>query len=133
MSGLIAVQKLTAMGYRFQVEGDALCYEWQGTGKPDPGQVRPLLALVKEHKPEVLAYLSRPTSPERILTCFECGHFRSAVNSPNPTQAFGRCEKRGRGRYGVATACEAIMALSEAPGEAICHQTGARGCNRDCS
>jgi hypothetical protein len=77
MSGLIAVQKLTAMGYRFQVEGDALRYEWQGTGKPDPGQVRPLLALVKEHKPEVLAYLSRPAPPERILSCSECPWYRA--------------------------------------------------------
>lgn len=46
---------------------------------------------------------------ERILTCFDCGHFRLAVNSPNPTQAFGLCEKRNRGRYGCATACEAAL------------------------
>ena len=116
MSGLIAVQKLSALGYRFQVvEGDALRYEWQGTGKPDPSQVRPLLALVKEHKPEVLAYLSRPTSPERVLTCHECGHFRTADNSPNPTQAWGHCKKRDKGRYGVATACEAILTPPDAP------------------
>ena len=60
MNGLAAVKRLTAMGYHFQVEGVALRYEWQGAGKPDPVQVRPLLALVKEHKPEVLAYLKRP-------------------------------------------------------------------------
>ncbi len=110
MNGLIAVQKLSALGYRFQVVGgDALRYEWRGTDKPDPSQVRPLLAQVKEHKPEVLAYLSKPISPERVLTCYECDHFRSAVNSPNPTQAWGHCKKRDKGRYGVAMACEAIL------------------------
>ena len=111
MNGLIAVQKLSDLGYRFQVVGDTLLFKWEGLGKPDPSQVRPLLALVKEHKPEVLAYLSRPTSPERILTCFECNHFRSAVNSPNPTQAFGLCKKLDRGRYGGAMACERISIL----------------------
>jgi hypothetical protein len=119
MNGLVAVERLRAMGYRFQVEGDALRYEWQGRGKPEPSRVRPLLALVKEHKPEVLAYLSRPISPERVLTCYECGHFRPAVNSPNPTQAWGHCKKRNKGRYGVAMACEAIMTAPEAPREAI--------------
>jgi hypothetical protein len=56
------------------------------------------------------------TNPrERILTCYECGHFRPGVNSPNPTQAWGHCEKRGKGRYGVATACEAILTPPDAP------------------
>lgn len=61
---------------------------------------------------------------ERILTCYECGHFRPAVNSPNPTQAWGYCEKRDRGRYGVAMACESILAPPDAIGEAICPQAG---------
>ena len=52
---------------------------------------------------------------ERILTCYECGHFRPGVNSPNPTQAWGHCKKRGKGRYGVATACEAILTPPDAP------------------
>ena len=122
MNGHVAMQKLMAMGYRFQVEGDALRYEWQGIGKPDPAQVRPLLALVKEHKPEVLAYLSRPVPQERVLTCYECGHFRAAVNSPNPTQAWGHCEKRDKGRYGVATACEGALTSTDGPREAICQK-----------
>jgi hypothetical protein len=94
------------------VIGDVLRYEWQGSGKPDPDMVKPLFETVKEHKPEVLTFLSKPAMPERILTCFECGHFRPAV-SPNPTQAFGRCEKRNRGRYGCATACDAALGDQE--------------------
>lgn len=109
MNGLTAVQRLTAMGYRFQVVGDALRYEWHGADKLDPAQVRPLLALVKEHKPEVLEYLIKPGVPvERVLNCYECGHFRPAV-SPNPTQAWGHCEKRNKGRFGAATGCEYIL------------------------
>jgi hypothetical protein len=119
MNGLFALQKLSALGYTFQVEGDGLRYEWRGPGKPDPSRVRPLLALVKEHKPEVLAYLSKSNPPERVLTCYDCGHFRPALNSPNPTQAWGHCRRRGKGRYGVATACEAALTLPDAPGEAI--------------
>ena len=46
---------------------------------------------------------------ECILTCFECGYFRPANRSPNTIQAFGRCEKRKKGRYGCATACEAAL------------------------
>jgi len=48
-------------------------------------------------------------NPERILTCSECDYFRPAVNSPNPTQAWGFCGKLDKGRYGAAMACEAIL------------------------
>jgi len=54
--------------------------------------------------------IEKPAKPtERVLSCFECFHFRLAVNSPNPTQAWGHCRKQNKGRYGVATACEAIL------------------------
>jgi hypothetical protein len=106
-AGIVAIRKLTAMGYRPQLEGESIRLRYEGPDDPDPAQVRPLLALVKEHKPEVLAFLS-PAPPERVLTCYECSHFRPAV-SPNPSQAWGHCEKRNRGRFGAAMACEAIL------------------------
>ncbi|MFZ5449948.1 MAG: hypothetical protein ACOZFS_15055 [Thermodesulfobacteriota bacterium] len=43
-----AVMKLTALGYRFEAAGERLRWRFEGQGKPDPGQVRPLLQLVKE-------------------------------------------------------------------------------------
>jgi hypothetical protein len=65
---------------------------------------------VKAHKLVAIDYLVRkPQTRERILTCFECGHFQPAAKSPNPTQAWGHCRKRDRGRYGVAMACDALM------------------------
>jgi hypothetical protein len=118
-----AVRKLAHMGYRFTVNGETIKGKYEGQGDPDPAQVKPLLEKVKTHKPDVLAYLSKPAPPERILTCYECGHFRPAVNSPNPTQAWGHCEKRGKGRYGVATACEAILTSPDAPALGV-HKNG---------
>jgi hypothetical protein len=53
-----------------------------------------------------------PTSPapqEHILTCSSCPHFEPN-DGPNPQQAWGRCLKRNKGRYGCATACEAALA-----------------------
>jgi len=55
-----AVMKLVSMGYHFEFVGEKVCYEWQGHGDPDPKTVRPLLEPVKAHKPDVLAYLSKP-------------------------------------------------------------------------
>jgi len=51
-----------------------------------------------------------PNPRERVLTCADCPHFE-ANHGPNPRQGWGKCLKRGRGRFGCATGCEA--ALSE--------------------
>jgi hypothetical protein len=106
--GIEAMQQLAHIGYRFIVSGKYIWAKYEGPGDPDAAQVRPLLALLKEHKPQVLSYLN-PAPPERIITCYECGHFQPAV-SPNPTQAFGHCKKRMEGRYGCATACPSLSA-----------------------
>jgi hypothetical protein len=107
--GIEAILKLSSIGFAFEVSGDRLRYRYQGSGEPDLDMMQPLLVLVKEHKPKVLAYLSRPIPPDRALTCYDCGHFRPAVNSPNPTQAWGSCQKRNKGRYGGAMACEVAV------------------------
>lgn len=108
VNGLVAVQKLTAMGYRFRAEGADLRYEWHGPGKPDPARVRPLLDTVRQHKEVVLAYLSRPTPPERVLVCADCPHFE-ANSGPNPREGWGFCRKRNKGQYGCKTACKAVI------------------------
>jgi hypothetical protein len=115
MTAVEALRKLTSLGYRLEPIGDRLRYRYEGPGTPDSNQVRPLLETVKVHKPEVLAYLSKPIPPERVLTCYECGQFRPAVNSPNPTQAWGYCKKRKKGRYGVATACNDVLTSPGTP------------------
>ena len=51
------------------------------------------------------------------MTCYDCGHFHPAVNSPNPSQAWGCCGKRNKGRYGVAMACEALLQVESYPGK----------------
>ena len=97
MNGIEAVQILKAMGYRLKVDGEAVCYEWQGAGKPNPSQVRPLLEVVKAHKAEAISYLAqKQEAPERILTCFGCGYFRPSATSPNDPSlgALPEAEKR---------------------------------------
>jgi hypothetical protein len=107
--GIEAARRLAHLGYRFKVNGQTIKAKYEGQGELNPSQVRPLLETVKAHKPEVLAFLSKPTTPERVLTCYECRHFQPAANSPNPIHAWGRCKKRNSGRYGVATACETVL------------------------
>ncbi len=90
--GIWAIQKLAHLGYGFKVSRNTIRASYEGQKDPDPAIVRPLLALVKEHKGEVIDYLARkPQSPERILTCFSCGYFSPAVSSSNPAQAWGCC------------------------------------------
>lgn len=74
-AGIQAIQTLTKLGYKAWVEGEAVRLKYEGPDDPDPGQVRPLLDVVKAHKKEVLEYLARPKAPsppERILSCEEC-------------------------------------------------------------
>jgi len=104
MTPIGAVRKLTDLGYRFELAGDRLRYRYEGPDTPDPGTVRPLLATVREHKPDVLAYLSKPAPRERVLTCADCPHFE-ANQGPNPREGWGRCLRRKKGRFGCATAC----------------------------
>ncbi len=102
--GIEATRKLAQIGYRFTVNGETIKAKYHGPGKPDPKAVRPLFAVVKEHKPDVLAYLSKPAMPERVLTCADCGFHK--YTSPNPRQGWGYCALKARGCYGLRAACE---------------------------
>jgi hypothetical protein len=52
-----AVMKLASMGYHFELVAGKVRYEWQGPGDPDPGQVSPLLDLMRQHKEDVRFFL----------------------------------------------------------------------------
>ena len=44
---------------------------------------------------------------EHVLVCYECPwHEHDTVN---PSEGWGKCLKRNKGRYGCATACEAAL------------------------
>ncbi len=105
--GIEAVRKLAHLGYRFAVNGETIKAKYEGPGEPDPAQVRPLLEVVKAHKPDVLAYLSKPAMPERVLTCADCGFHH--YSGPNPRQGFGQCTYKGKGCYGLRPACPEIQ------------------------
>jgi len=51
------VMKLSRMGYRFELQGEKVRYEWQGNEDPDPSAVSPLLDLVRQHKDDVRYFL----------------------------------------------------------------------------
>jgi hypothetical protein len=63
----------------------------------------------QNHEPVPQVQLSvSPASQERVLTCADCPHFEQN-HGPTPRQGWGRCLRRGRGRYGCATACEKVF------------------------
>jgi hypothetical protein len=103
MKAIEAVRKLSSLGYRFELVGDRLRYQYHGPGKPDTDMVRPLLETVKAHKPDVLAYLSKPVPPEHILTCADCSFHE--YTGPNPAHGWGRCNYKDKGCYGLRRAC----------------------------
>jgi hypothetical protein len=77
MNSVRALRELMELGYRFEVAGDLVRYEYTGQGDPDPYEVDSLLETVKVHKEDVRRYLSRAqqkghSPPERILSCNEC-------------------------------------------------------------
>jgi hypothetical protein len=105
-----AVMELTRLGFRFRLDGEAVKVRWEGKEKPDPAQVVPLLHLVKAHKEEVrqLMAVQRPSPPERILTCADCGFHE--YQGPNPAHGWGRCTFKEKGCYGLRPACGDVKA-----------------------
>ena len=81
-------------------------------------EAEPLPLPAQEKEPEPEQAFQAPQ--DSTSTCFGCFHFLPADNSPNPTQAWGHCDKRNKGRFGVAAACEAVLTATDGPGEAVC-------------
>lgn len=51
------LSRLQAAGYQVQLEGEEIVCRWQGSGKPDAAQVRPLIEELRIHKDEALEAL----------------------------------------------------------------------------
>jgi hypothetical protein len=87
--------------YRMEglVVGSAVCEEF------NRGEVPPR----QNHEPVLQVQPTKsPATQGGVLTCADCPHFE-ANHGPNPRQGWGKCLKRGRGRYGCAMACEAAL------------------------
>jgi len=57
-----AICDLEQWGYTFTLNGDDLCYTYDGE-HPDPAQVRPLLEYVRQHRDEAVAFLLERQRP----------------------------------------------------------------------
>lgn len=104
MKAIEAVKKLSRLGYRFELLGDRLRYRYEGPGEPDLDMVKPLLKTVRDHKPDVLAYLNEVPRTDYILTCADCDFHK--YQGPNPRQGWGRCTFKGKWCYGLRRACD---------------------------
>ena len=61
-----AIVELERLGYTLTLDNNNIRYQVIGA-QPDPATVRPLLAELKEHKPEAVTFLQWRQLPERIL------------------------------------------------------------------
>ena len=80
------------------VTGSPVCKEF------NRGEVHP--KQDHEQVPQIQPSTS-PAPQEHVLTC-AAPQFQ-VISGLNPRQAWGHCEKRRRGRFGCATACEAVI------------------------
>lgn len=60
-----AIIKLSRMGFKFEVADGKVRYRYEGHGEPDPGQVVPLLEVLKAHRDGVAFFLK--------CHCSRCG------------------------------------------------------------
>jgi len=85
------------------------CRGWRGGKIPHPDRMRsPRNDDFTMGKDEEGGANAVDNSPSQQVTCFQCRHFKPN-DDPNPRQGWGRCLKRGRGRFGCATACDAAL------------------------
>lgn len=55
--GIEAVRRLAHMGYRFTVNEESIKARYEGSGKPDPAVISPLLEVARQHKEDVRFFL----------------------------------------------------------------------------
>jgi len=112
MTGIQAINTLARMGFRAWVEGQEICLQHEAPGNPDPGLVQPLVALVKEHKAEVLAHLKGQANPY----CRECPQYLPRQIHPDGeawclwhqdtlTEDNPSCQDYRNGRVPMETVC----------------------------
>jgi len=82
------------------------CFEDSPPAKP--AKVAKLYSTESPQATSQVQPLTSPARLEHVLTCYECHHFK-ANKGPNLRQGWGRCAKRGKGRYGCAMACETVL------------------------
>jgi hypothetical protein len=51
------VMELSRIGFSFRLDGEGVKLRFEGKQTPDPGQVTPLLDLVRQHKEDVRFFL----------------------------------------------------------------------------
>ena len=56
---MMVLSHLRAIGYQIQLEGEEIVCCWQGPGKPDAVQVRPLIEELRQHKAEAIESLRK--------------------------------------------------------------------------
>lgn len=65
---------LESLGYQVELKGNDIRLSYQGAGKPDPEQVRPLLRELRDHKPEAIRELQKGNGrPQPVLKWEEKG------------------------------------------------------------
>jgi hypothetical protein len=84
--GVVALHRLTNLGYQIRVEGQEIHLLYKGPGRPDPIEVESMFKAIQDHKGEVLRYLARDKTsfPERILSCTECPWHRKNLWTHHP-------------------------------------------------
>lgn len=81
---MLLLEKLKDAGYSISLQGEELKLTWTGQGKPNPAQVKPLLAELKERKQEALAYIrsqqERPQQAQVIDFAAEAEKVKTALS-----------------------------------------------------
>ena len=86
MNAIDAVRELAGLGYRFEVVGDKLRYQFVGSGDPDPDRVMPLLEVVKAKKAKVIELVTRTKATVDPGPCDDPGGFTIQ------RQTLGKCD-----------------------------------------